>query len=356
MSELISWDVAAKVAKSVAGYFPQPPSAETVRLEMDLEDLFVVAQHQVSQATGLDVPGIAHPVVMDRSEWVDANLASFRVTLTPLLDQLSKKLPGWRLSGFSAGAAGVQLGAILGWMSSKVLGQFDVLLADAGADIDAGKVYFVAPNIISIEHKYGFNEKQFRHWIALHELTHRAQFTGVPWMNGYFRDLVQESLSFANPDPSAFLTSLRRIYEEVREGRNPLGDNGPIGLFATPEQLESLRKITGLMSLLEGHGDVVMNRAGAEDILESGRFAQVLSQRRNSQKGISKLISQLLGIDAKMRQYQEGEIFVHAVERAGGARLFNRVWERADNLPDADEIRHPSKWIERMSVHDGAAD
>lgn len=349
MADLISWDVAGRVARSVSSYFPAPPAAEVASLQDDLNSMFEEASRQVESATGLSVPGRATPLVMNRPEWVDANVASFRTTLAPLLEQLSLKTPRWKLSSVSAGIAGAQLGAILGWMSSKVLGQYDVILADANTDIDSDQVYFVAPNIIGVELKYGFQQRQFRHWIALHELTHRAQFNGVEWMRDYFRDLVQETISFANPDPSALLAGIKKVFEEIRAGRNPIAENGPLAIFASPDQLASLNKVTGLMSLLEGHGDTVMNRAGASDIPESARFASVLSQRRASQRGIAKLMSQLLGLDAKMRQYQEGEAFVNAVELAGGAKLFSKVWLTPDNLPDADEIRNPTLWIERVS-------
>ncbi|MCL5077220.1 MAG: zinc-dependent metalloprotease [Actinobacteria bacterium] len=350
MTELISWEIASKVANAVSGYFPDPPKSEMSGLESDLNAVFPDAQAQVAKATGLVVPGNASPLVMSRPEWVEANLSSFRQTLAPLLENLSKKSNKWPLTGVSAAIAGAQLGTILGWMSSKVLGQFDVILADANSDLDVDQVYFVGPNIISVEMKYGFDQKQFRHWISLHELTHRAQFNGVSWMRDYFKGLVEESISFANPDPAALMAGLKRVFEQIREGRNPLDDNGPIGIFATSEQLVSLNKITGLMSLLEGHGDIVMNRAGADDIVESNRFAAVLSQRRSSQRGISKLMSQLLGMDAKMRQYQEGEVFVERVEQAGGMELFNKVWENPENLPSAEEIRNPEKWIDRMTV------
>lgn len=350
MPDVISWEIASRVAKSVAGYFPEPPRSEVEKLESDLLSVFSDAEAQVAAATGLTVSGSARPLVMTRSEWAQANILSFKATLAPVLDQLAERLPRWRISNVSAGMAGVQLGAILGWFSSKVLGQFDVILADASGNLDEGQVYFVAPNIIGIEMKYGFDQKQFRHWIALHELTHRAQFNGVPWMRDYFRSLVQESISLANPDPSAFLAAVRKVFDEIREGRNPLDENGPIGIFASPEQMVVLNKMTGLMSLLEGHGDVVMNRAGANDILESVRFSEVFAKRRSSQRGVAKLISQLLGTEAKMRQYQEGAKFVTTVEEAGGTELFQRVWERPENLPDIAEIREPALWIERLSA------
>lgn len=353
MPDVISWDVASQIAKNVAGYFPEAPRSEIHSLEADLISVFPEAESEVARATGLIVPGRATPHVMSRAQWAEANIASFRITLSPLLEQLSEKLPRWRLSGVSAGVAGVQLGVILGWLSSKVLGQFDVIVADAGMDLGLDTVYFVAPNIISIEMKYGFDQKQFRHWIALHELTHRAQFNGVEWMRGYFKELLHDSISLANPDPRVFFDALKKAFEAIREGRNPLAENGPIAMFATPEQMVVLNRMSGLMSLLEGHGDVVMNRAGANDILQSTRFAEVFSKRRNSQRGLAKLMSQLLGTEAKMRQYQEGERFVHRVEEFGGAALFNKVWERPENLPDIADIREPDLWIERMTAKSG---
>ncbi len=349
MPEVISWEVASRVASTVAGYYPEPPVSEVETLQSDLTSVFLQAGQQVAEATGLEVPGSANPVVMSRSEWAKANIVSFRSTIAPLLEQLAQKLPRWRLSSVSAGLAGVQLGAILGWFSSKVLGQFDVILADASGSLNQDQVYFVAPNIISVELKYGFDQKQFRHWIALHELTHRAQFNGVPWMREYFKGLVQESISLANPDPGAFLAALKRVFDEIREGRNPLDENGPMGIFASPEQMVTLNKMTGLMSLLEGHGDVIMNRAGESDIFESVRFAEVFTMRRNSKQGVAKLISQLLGTDAKMRQYQEGARFVTSVEQAGGSSLFMKVWGGPEYLPNIAEIRTPDLWIQRIT-------
>ncbi len=353
MPDVISWDVASRVAKNVAGYFPVPPRSEIHSLEADLISIFPEAQNEVAAATGLAVTGSAAPQVMSRAQWAEANITSFKSTLAPLLEQLSERLPRWRMSGASAGVAGVQLGAILGWLSSKVLGQFDVILADAGIDRDQDTVYFVAPNIISVEMKYGFDQQQFRHWIALHELTHRAQFNGVEWMRGYFKELLHDSISLANPDPRVFFDALKKAFESIREGRNPIAENGPIAVFATPEQMMILNRISGLMSLLEGHGDVIMNRAGASDILQSARFAEIFAERHNSQRGFAKLMSQLLGTEAKMRQYQEGERFVHRVEEFGGTDLFNKVWERPENLPDIADIREPDLWIERMTTKSG---
>ncbi len=134
-------------------------------------------------------------------------------------------------------------------------------------------------------------------------------------MRDYFVSLVEEGIGSLEPDPSRFAEALRRMTEEIRAGRNPLRDNGALGLVATPEQLEGLHRIQALMSLLEGHGDVTMDRAGAAAIPSAARFSEVLRQRRKQTRGPAQLLQQLIGIEAKLRQYEEGET-VH--RRRGG--------------------------------------
>ena len=162
-------------------------------------------------------------------------------------------------------ATGTQMGLVLGWLSTRVLGQYDLLLTEDAVE-DQDLVYFVGPNVVALEQLHGFEPRQFRLWLALHEVTHRCQFTAIPWMRDYFVSLVEEGIGSLEPDPSRFAEALRRMTEEIRAGRNPLRDSGALGLVATPEQLEGLHRIQALMSLLEGHGDVTMDRAGASAI------------------------------------------------------------------------------------------
>jgi coenzyme F420 biosynthesis associated uncharacterized protein len=235
---------------------------------------------------------------------------------------------------------------MLAWISARVLGQYDLFPADA---FDAGDVvYYVGPNIVNLERRHGFPPNEFRLWIALHEVTHRLQFTGVPWMREYFLDLVERGTSLATPDGRAVLDSLLHAISEIRAGRNPLDDGGVIGLLATSEQLATLREAQALMSLLEGHGDIVMSRAGREFVPGAQRFADVLARRRASARGLSKFVQQALGIEAKLRQYAEGERFVEAVVERGGDALLSRAWVAHEYLPNIEEIREPDVWMRRV--------
>ena len=133
----------------------------------------------------------------------------------------------------------------------------------------------------------------------------------------------------------------------MRAGRNPLADGGLLGLLASPEQQGLLQEVGGLMSLLEGHGDVTMSRAGGERIPSADRFGRVLRHRREQTSGPARLLQQLIGLEAKLKQYEQGERFIAAVEEAGGPQLLEQVWRGPEWLPSLAEIRDPAAWVER---------
>jgi len=355
MSSPVSWEAAERVATWVASRQPLMgtstggplDSATWAQLEADFASATTRAEDLVVKATGLrPVTGSAEASVVDRAGWVRANLSSFRRLLEPVLAQLdTAALPG-PLAGAARGATGAQLGLVLGWMATRVLGQYDLLLAEG--DDTGGAVSYVGPNVVALERRHGFPPGQFRLWIALHEVTHRCQFTGVPWLRPHFLSLVDKAMSGMTPDPKRFAEALRRAAAAVRSGRNPLEDAGMLGLVAPPEQLEVIGHIQAMMSLLEGHGDVTMDRAGATEVPDAAWFSRVLRERRRRASLPARLLQQLVGIDAKLRQYEQGERFIRAVEAAGGPELLARVWEAPEMLPTMDEIRHPEQWVARV--------
>jgi coenzyme F420 biosynthesis associated uncharacterized protein len=249
--------------------------------------------------------------------------------------------------------AGAEMGALLGWMSTRVIGQYDLLIIEDERPEDQDWVYYVAPNVLGLEKRYGFPPNEFRLWIALHECTHRAQFTAVPWLRPYFLSLVNELLDSVDPDPERVFKAVKQAIDARRNGTKGTLDGGLSTLLASDEQKMVLDKITGLMSLLEGHGDITMDRAGEHLIPSQPRFARVMSQRRSSASGPSKFFQKLLGFEAKLAQYAEGEKFVNAVETTGGRELFDQVWTGAEMLPNIEEIRDPARWIARVDASTG---
>jgi len=350
--EPVAWDLAERVALRVAGREPLEDSYLYASLHADFEELTAQAEAMVEAETGLrSLAGPARARVTNRQGWVLANVASFERLLRPVTIRLSASLEqggalGAPMAKVGRSVAGTQVGLLLGWMSTRVLGQYDQLLIEEESPEEQDIVYYIGPNVLALEQRYGFPPQEFRLWLALHEVTHRSQFTGVPWMRGHFLALVEQTLAGVDPDPHRLLEALRRATEQVRAGHNPLDDGGLLSLLAGPEQYEAIQQVGGMMSLLEGHGDVTMNRAGADRIPSAGRFNRVLHQRRR-QRGPVRVLSTLVGIEAKMRQYEAGERFIAAVEEAGGPELLATVWTAPAMLPSMPEIRDPATWIER---------
>ena len=355
LDDPIDWDLARRVAVRASRREPYTAPRWRAGLAEDFADCTQRAEELVADYTGLrSLSGPARGRVTDRVGWIDANLASFQRLLRPLAAKLGTGSDGM-LAPVTRRVTGAELGIMLGWMSRRVLGQYDLLIIEDEKPEDQDIVYYVAPNVLSLENKYAFDPAQFRLWLALHEVTHRAQFTGVDWMRPHFIGLVESVLDSVEPDPKRIAAAARRVVEARRRGEDPLAAGGLMALFASEGQVETLEELAGLMSLLEGHGDVIMDRAGEGLVPSAPRFGRVMRRRRESVRGFAKVFQRLIGLEAKMKQYAEGEHFIESVEEAGGAVLLDRVWEDPGNVPGIAEIRNPHDWVSRMSLTEAAA-
>jgi coenzyme F420 biosynthesis associated uncharacterized protein len=242
---------------------------------------------------------------------------------------------------------------MLGWMSTRVLGQYDLLVSDGTND--EGAVYIVGPNMLMLENKFGFPHEEFRMWVTLHELTHRAQFTGVPWMREHFLGLVNHTVELADPDPARLMGAVRDAFRDREAAKQRLRDGGIVAIVATAEQQAVFNATAGLMSLLEGHGDVVMDRAGAEIVPSAARFARVLRERRRRINPLGRIIQRLVGLEGKLNQYAAGERFIAEIEGVAGERAVDACWLEPANLPSLDEIRTPQLWIDRVGLEESVA-
>ena len=349
--EPVDWGLAERVARRIAGREPIATSYLGVSLQRDFEDVTAQAEAAVTALTGLRPPTAAVATVLDRGGWVGANVGSMRRLLAPFSERVGARMAQSPVAPVGRRVAGAELGFLLGYVAQRVLGQYDLLVPeDSSRAISEDAVYYVGPNVLGLEKRFAFRPRDFRLWIALHELTHRAQFTGVPWLRDYFLSLVGDLVGAADPDPKRLLTAVARAVEEMRRGRNPIDEGGVVSLFASAEQRETLSRVQALMSLLEGHGNAVMNRLGADLVDGQERMARVLQARRNA-RGATAMVQRLLGLELKMKQYEVGEAFVNAIEREAGLHAIDPAWRSPDHLPTLDELTDPMRWLARV---DGA--
>lgn len=350
---LIDWDVAVTTGTRLVRPGPQVDIADARQAVSQLRELSVTAQGHVTEFTGMRPLEPAGPAaVVDRPGWIRANVEGFRAVLEPILDRLGSSRLGNATGPVSTAVGsrvtGAQLGAVLSYLAGRVLGQYELFLPpDPGGTAPTGRLTLVAPNIVQVERELDVDPHDFRLWVCLHEETHRTQFTSNAWLREYVQGQMQEMLLASDMDAGAFLERLRAAGDAVVEVMRG-GNANLIEAFQSPAQSEILDRITAVMTLAEGHGDYVMDAVGPSVVPSVAEIRRRFQRRREGAGQVDRIIRQLLGIDLKMKQYEEGAAFVRTVVEQVGMAEFNRVWESPSTLPTMDEIRDPQSWISRV--------
>ena len=312
---------------------------------------------RLAEALGTPLPGVVErAIVVDRAGWVRANIATFRSLIGriegDLLDQVVR--PG----GGIASAAMVianrwvttrQIGFLLGFMGTRVLGQYDFALLSAEAE--DGRLLFVEENIRSTARALDVPIGPFRTWIALHETTHAFEFEGHPWLRGYLAERLEKQLSLFSGSTASLGRDAVRALGRTLRGEGAPGEHWMERLMG-PEQRRLFRETQAVMSLLEGFSDYVMDEVGKGLVPGVERISARFHERREHRTGFERAVLRLTGMDLKMEQYKRGERFVRAVAEARGRGALDRIWASPATLPTAEEIETPARWIAR--VLDGA--
>jgi coenzyme F420 biosynthesis associated uncharacterized protein len=364
---MIDWDLAVATASRVAGPGPLISRTDADATVAELRAGANRSTGLVRDFTGLEALDRTAPVlVVDRTGWIQANADGFAEVISPLIDKVRAKradtgsTAGGLTDAVGSKVTGLEVGGLLGFMSSKVLGQFDPFYSGPNTNVgvhpgsdslvapSAGRLLLVAPNIVHVENELDVEPHDFRLWVCLHEETHRVQFTAVPWMRDHIKGEIAQLVGAVDPDPARVAAmlgeGLRRIGEVIR------GDDGVslLDVFSTPEQQVVMDRLTGVMSLLEGHADVVMDGVGPTVIPSVEHIRTRFNQRRKGASALDRVLRRLLGLEAKMAQYRDGAAFVRGVVDKVGMSDFNAVWAEPANLPSKDEISDPTAWVRRV--------
>lgn len=338
----VDWQFAATVGRRLAR--PGPPSSDYTRRQVmdELVDAAAKAEPLVRDVTGL-VAGGAVPAarIVDRPEWVAAAAESMRVMMN------GAEKPRGFLTGRVTGA---QTGAVLAYVSSGILGQYDPFATDNGAR--AGCLLLVYPNVIAVERQLRIEPSDFRLWVCLHEVTHRVQFTANPWLPDY----MSQALGLLTRDAGDDLGEVvSRLADYARNRGNQNSDANSAGILGLVRAVQSepqrhaLDQLLVLGTLLEGHADHVMDAVGPIAVPSVATIRRRFDERRHrKQPPLQRLLRALLGLDAKLSQYTRGKAFVdHVVGQVGMAR-FNAIWTEPETLPLPIEIEEPQRWIDRV--------
>jgi coenzyme F420 biosynthesis associated uncharacterized protein len=347
---LVDWDLAARTAAVVGRPGPQIGPGQAAEVVAELRSAAEQASEHITRVSELAAspgPGV---LVVDRPGWAKANTTAFRTMLAPVVAEVFERrgrLPSSGLTAVGSRITGAEVGSLLGVLSSRVLGQYDPF---AQGPVDQpGRLMLVAPNVVFVENELGVAGEDFRLWVCLHEETHRVQFTATSWLAehlvGEIRGLVGDLLLEPSQLAERLAEALRSLPELIRGNGSatPLLD-----ALQTPEQRARLARLTAVMSLLEGHADVMMDLVGPQVVPSVATIRERFDARRAGRGLIDQILRRLLGLDAKMRQYADGARFVRGVLQEVDVEGFNAVWTSPNTLPQPAEIADPKAWVRRV--------
>jgi coenzyme F420 biosynthesis associated uncharacterized protein len=245
-----------------------------------------------------------------------------------------------------------EVGVVLGYLAQRVLGQYELVLLDEAVEDMPPRLLFVLPNLGQAVQAFGAEENEFMTWVALHEVTHAVQFAGVPWLHRHMAGLVRELLKSAE----LRIEAPRKLHlptgEEIRRIVKALREGDLISIVTSHAERETLDRVQATMAVIEGHAEHVMD-AVAPDLLPSlPKLRAAIDRRRRSQSGLSRLMAKLLGLDLKLRQYEQGKYFCDAIVRERGPAALKHVFSGPEALPTLQELRAPAAWLARNMPQD----
>ncbi|CAN5862012.1 zinc-dependent metalloprotease [soil metagenome] len=340
---MISWGGVRTIAVTLASRTENASVPES----FDYEDAVQRALDPLSNFTGIELPRSVTDErqlrVTDREEWIDFNIEGFGALMEPILKRASDGASDltWALGGVTLTA---QMGLLLGFLSARVLGQYDTgpLLARRRSE-EPGKVFFLDGNIVSAAGRIGVPVDGLRLWIVLHEMTHALQFEGYPWLRNHLGELL-ESLIQPLADRLGVRETIRRLRTNLQTGGRS------VELMMNAEQRANFDQMQATMALIEGYSDYVMHHVGSALVPNYEYLSRRMASSRAHRPPLETAIFRITGLDMKLEQYRLGEKFADAVARRRGISGLNRVWEKPANLPTLDEIRDPGLWLARVDA------
>lgn len=348
---MVDWSIARQIARFAAR------SDEVPDLGVDMVALARKLEGPVTEFTGLEPEGPAPPAeVVGRAAWAEANLETLSGVLDPVTERLEHRLEA---AGPFAGAlrlgTGVTLaaevGLVTGYMSQRVLGQYELSLLAPSAP---ARLLFVAPNLEKAVHDLGADRESFLRWVAIHELVHALQFGGVPWLREHLAELLRGFLATVDvriERAGGGLPSLPNPLELVERFR----EGGLAALVQSGAQREIIERLQATMAMVEGHAEHVMDALAPALVPDHGGLREAMDARRRNRSAPEKILQRLLGMDMKLRQYELGKEFCDAVAAEGGIELLNRAWETPEALPVLAELEDPRAWTTRVAPASAAA-
>lgn len=376
----VQWDGARQLALSIATGGESEPNVDPLE-RVRFEQLSRVAELHVAQATGLapSTSGRGITIVpVTRSQWALATLDAYR----PLVERMAAALhppseghpaadPTDAIDPYAGGdpteawlgqimgllspmLLGMTTGSLVGHLSTRAFGLYDLPIPRPASD----DIMVVAPNLAQFADDWSMDGDDLRLWLCLHELTYHAVL-GVPHVRARLDQLLTDFASSFESDPDALGTKLGELDLDPTGGdpmarfQELMGDPEVVlGAVRSPRQQELLPLLDGLVSVLAGYVDHVMDQIGTGLVGSYGQITEAMRRRRVEASAADRFVERLFGLELTQGHFDRGSAFVEGVVERAGAEGLERLWSAATVLPTPNEIDAPGLWLARIDLPD----
>lgn len=353
----VDWKLAEQISQAVAGsgiqsVRPTKADAEEFAQACRIAELAVVGQSGLGP-----VRGITNVRLLTRPQWTELNVNA----LKPLVERLASRLSASAspdtpspvqpvMDAIGPLVMGAQFGLTFGYLSHKALGTWDFglpLEATRSVKGQMGQLNFNFSNIVRLEEELEIDPRQFRMWLALHDVTHELLFQAVNWAGPYFNSLVETYIDAAQVDASELVAKVQSFSDPQQLASLLQRPEDLLPMLRSPIQQSVAERIECFLSLTEGYSDWILKRGGLSLVQSFDRIREGMSRRMAERSSPEKMLEKLFGLDLSNRNRRAGERFVGAIAEAGRLEV---LWTKVENLPSADELSQPERWISRVGV------
>lgn len=346
----VDWTIAEQICSAVAASGLrrlQPGTADVDEIHQSCR----IAELAVVGHSGLGpVQGVTEARMVTRPEWARTNLQALRPLIERLAAKLARSAPGPAALGAAQpliGAVtpfvmGSQAGLVVGYLSHRLLGTWDICLPRTAA----GRLDFNYSNVVEVTEELGVEPKEFRMWLALHEVSHELHLQAVPWLRSHLSRLIEQYIDSAEIDASQLASRFGNLSDPQELSALMQRPEDLFPLLRSPAQESLVERIQCLTSTVEGYSDWILRRAGLGLTDTFDKIQEGMTRRRAERSSPERMLEKMFGLDLGNAQQRRGQRFVTEVAAEG---RIQKLWERPENLPGLEELAQPQRWLTRIT-------
>jgi putative hydrolase len=364
----VQWELARQIAVAAAAESGADPEVDA-GAAASFEDAVRIAELRIVDLTSFEPSSeVLGASVVRRADWIAAAIDRYRgmietaatrmsdALVRAIADQVPSEEGNEALSALGLdspraliGQLGPllqasQVGQVFGFLAARVLGEEDVGVPH----VASGPLRFVLTNVQAVERDWSLDPREFRTFLALHQVAHRLQFARA-WLPAHAAAVVDDFLATVTIDVDAIQQRFASLSPTDPEGfQEAFADDEGVmfGVVLDDEQRLKLDRVRAVIASVEGHGDHVATTI-ARELLGTYPKIEEAMRRHRDDEDLDPLFARLLGVDVGREHAAIGRSFCDTVVELTDEATLTRMWADEDALPSWPELEEPRLWLAR---------